>query len=92
MVSIDKIGAMVKAGDVNGLFDIFNRAGDWDTRETVTVALRAMVWDEQDFDRDEMRAALTKVRDLCKAESGGGSYRRACLSIAEDLLGKLGTT
>ena len=89
MVSIYEIGEMIKAGDVKGLSQIFQKAGDWDTRETVVVALRNMVWQKHAFDRAEMIDALTSIEQVCSAETSGGTYRTNCLEMARDLLREL---
>ncbi len=60
MVSIQEIAQMTKTGDVQGLSAIFQRAEDWDARETVVAALGNVVWGKGgDFDRAEMIEALS---------------------------------
>ena len=91
MVNIDEIGEMIKRGDVEGLFSIFNRAGDWDTRETIIVAFQTMIHENRAFDRVEMIKTLRDIELVCKAETGGGTFRTNCIGVAQDLLSKLHT-
>ena len=91
MVSINKIGEMIKREDVRGLLSIFNKAGDWDTRETAVVAIQNMIQENRTFSRVEMINALRTIERVCKAETGGGTFRTNCLGIAQDLLNKVNT-
>jgi len=92
MVSISEIGDMIKACNVKGLSSIFQRTGDWDTRETIAVALRNMVWEKHDFDRTEMIDTLENIEVVCKTETGGGTYKTNCLNITKDLLCEMQST
>lgn len=91
MASINKIGEMIKRGDVRGLLSIFNNAGDWDTRETAVVATQNMIQENRTFNRVEMIRALRTIERVCKAETAGGTFRTNCLGVAQDLLDKLNT-
>jgi CHAT domain-containing protein len=86
-----EIGKMIKIGDVKGLSQTFQRAGNWDTRETAVVALQNMVQENRAFDHAEMIEALRNIEQVCKAETRGGNYRTNCLEVAQNLLRKLNT-
>ncbi len=89
VISFEDIGRMMKSGDVKSLSRAFQRAGNWDTRETIAVSLRNMISQGFKFDRTEMIATLNTMKQVCLAEVGGGSYRINCIQTAEDMLKKL---
>jgi len=39
VISWNRIGELVKSGNIKGLSQIFMKASNWDTRETAVVAL-----------------------------------------------------
>ena len=82
------LGEMIRSGDVKGIFDLFNKAGNWDTRETAVVALRNMVWDRSniEYNKDEMVKALKQIIEVCEFETSGGTYRTNCIDMAKGLL------
>lgn len=86
MVNLQEIGEMIITGNVKRLAQIFQKAGNWDTRETAVIAIQNMVGEKRDFNHAEMIEALRNIELVCKFETGGGSYRTNCLNVAQNLL------
>jgi len=87
------LAEMIKASDVKGLSEVFQKAENWDTREWAVVALGNICKDKNagiDYDKSEMIKTLKDISQVCKAERTGGTYRTACLEHAQMLLEKLG--
>jgi hypothetical protein len=89
MISLAEIGNMVREGDVAGLSSAFQRAGDWDTRETIVVSLQQLASGSIQADRAELIDALSGIVQVCEAEVGGGSYRQNCLEASKAMLAEL---
>lgn len=83
------IGDMIRKGDVKGLSEGFQRAGNWDTREWAVVGLERMLIDKVEFDKAEMIKALNDIIQVCEAEIGGGTYRTNCIEVAKRSLRKI---
>jgi len=91
-VDLSTLGDMTRARDVRRLSETFQQAANWDTREWALVALGNICRDgkaDVDYDKSEMIKTLEEIIQVCRAETGGGTYRIACLENAQRLLGKL---
>jgi hypothetical protein len=89
-VSLASLGLMTKSGNIKEVFDTFNRAGNWDTREWAVVSLQNMISDDSiEYNKKEMVNALKQIVELCELETGGGTYRTSCLDTSKRLLKKI---
>ena len=88
-VTIERLGELMRAGDVAAIEKDFHYAADWNTKEWTVDALRTMVGWKVDFDYEAMEETLRGIVEVCKAEVGGGSYRTNCLRMANDALKEL---
>jgi len=84
------LAGMVRTGDIKGLSEAFQKAGDWDTREWVVVALQNMVINRIEYDKADMIEGLKEMIEVCEGERTGGTYRTNCLDMARRLLQKIG--
>ena len=85
---MDAVAEHVRQGDVASLVRSFSLASDWDTRETIAVALREVYRQHSEDGRIRMqlRSSLPDLLTLCRAETSGGSYRQNCINAADSLL------
>jgi HEAT repeat protein len=88
-LDMSSIGDMIRKGDVKGLSEGFQRAGDWDNREWAVVGLERMLIDKVEYDKAEMIKALNDIIQVCEAEIGGGTYRTNCIEVAKRSLRKI---
>ncbi len=88
-ITLEQLSELAEKGDVIAIEKAFQYSADWATRELAVTALKSMINWDVDYNIGSLKQALEGIIEVCKAETGGGSYRTNCLRVSSSLLKKI---